>query len=171
MNRRFSVSLLVATLLAVLAGCATAPTQTTTEPAGDETFEFELDGTSSATYFVSADLVAEPLESVTVTYENGSNGTIETPQTNGVHSFGNDSRVTDVDHDADVVGGAYFEGTPRFAVTDREVPAAPSAVYTVRTEGEETLVAWGVARCDRHVTRLSLDIGSGTPGVGVGCES
>lgn len=150
---------------------ATAPTQTTTAPAGDETFEFELGGNSSATYFVAADLVADPLESVTVTYENGSNGTVETPGTNGVHSFGTDSGVTEVHHDGEVVGGAYFEGTPRFAVTDREVPAAPNAVYTVRTEGEETLVAWGVVRCDRHVTRLSLDVGAETPGVGVGCES
>ena len=80
----------------------------------------------------------------------------------------------------DTVGGFFFEGSPNFTVTDSGVPPTGNVVYTVREKraaggagaNASVLTAWGLIRCDGHVTGLSLGVGeSGIEGVGFGCES
>ncbi len=162
----------------MLAGCASAPDAETPTPAGNETFAVELTGDPARTYVVAARLVAEPFENVTVTYANGSTRRIAAPDRLGAVAFGPESNVTDVDPGGDTVGGAFFEGSPNFTVTDDGVPPTGNVVYTVREkrEGSGTnatvLTAWGLIRCDGHVTELSLRVGeSGVEGAGFGCES
>jgi hypothetical protein len=159
----------------VLAGCATAPTETTTTVAS-QTFEVRLTGNASATYVVTARLVTDPFENVTVTYVNGTNGSVAVPDQRGAYTFGPESGVTAVDSGEETVGGVFFEGTPQFSVTANDVPATGNAVFTVRRktdggESEAVLVAWGFVRCDGHVAEISLVTNrSGLTGVGLGCE-
>lgn len=160
-------------LLAVLAGCGGLPTDTseTTSAPGNETFEVRMTGNSSATYVVSASLVADPDEAVAVTYANGTNGTVAVPE-QGAVTFGPESGVTGVEPRGEVVGGVYFEGSPNFSVTANDVPETRTLVYTVRENGEDLLAAWGLIRCDGHVSDLSLVADeSGLTGVGFACES
>ncbi|WP_276299772.1 hypothetical protein [Halorussus lipolyticus] len=160
--------------LAVLAGCATVSTdetETTPIPTGSQTFTVEMTGDSSATYVVTARLVADPNEAVAVTYANGTNRTVSVPPGQGAVTFGPESGATRVEPRNETVGGVFFEGTANFSVTDEDVPATGNAVFTVRRKGEEVLTAWGFVRCDGHVADLSLSVtASGVSGVGLGCE-
>lgn len=184
LTRQFTLLLALA-LLVVVAGCATTPTETTTTNPGTETFEVQMTGNSSATYVVSADLVADPFENVTVTYANGSSRAIPVPAQQSAVTYGPESGVTGVEPTGEVVGGVYFEGSPNFTVTANEVPPTGNVVYSVRRkteEGRETerngsgssepLVAWGLIQCDGHVTGLSLRVNeTGVEGLGFGCSS
>lgn len=159
-------------LLVVLAGCATISDDgTTTTPAENQTFEVRMTGNSSATYVVSARLVADPFENVTVTYANGTNRTVSVPAEQGAVTFGPESGATRVEPREETVGGVFFEGSPNFSVTDNDVPATGNAVFTVRRKDEAVLTAWGFVRCDSHVADLSLVANeSGISSVGLGCE-
>lgn len=170
---RNSGPVLAVALLAVLAGCATVSTETTTTTLAEtESFEVEVTGNSSSTYVASAELVADPFWNVTVTYANGTNRTVAVPDRRGAVTFGPESGATRVEPGGEVVGGVYFEGSPEFSVRDDDVPPAGNAVYTVRRKGEAVLVAWGIARCGGHVSGLSLRVEeSGVEGIGFACES
>ena len=166
-------ALLAVAALVVLAGCAAAPqSPTTTTQGADETFRVELTGNSSATYLVSARLLADPVGSVNVTYANGSTRSVAVPAGPDGVTFGPDSGATSVDYGGEVAGGVHFEGSPVFSATDEGVAPTGTVVYTVRRPGERRLAAWGYVRCDGHVASLTLradDAGIG--GLGYGCAS
>ncbi|WP_135854946.1 hypothetical protein [Halorussus salinus] len=176
-SRSSVVALAALAMLVLLAGCGGAPSDPTTTLAGTETFTVEMTGDSSATYVVSADLVADPFENVTVTYANGTTRTVAPPEPPSAVTYGPESGATAVEPGGEVVGGAYFEGVANFSVTDHDVPPTGNAVVTVRQQGADgetpaPLVAWGVIRCDGHVSQVSLRVGeSGVEGFGFGCES
>lgn len=143
-------------MLVALAGCASAPGETTTTPAGTETFEVQMTGNATATYIVSAELVADPFENVSVSYANRTNRTVAVPDQKGSYLFGPDSDVTAVEPRDEVVDGVYFEGSPRFSVTANEVPPTGNLVYSIREKGEPVFLAWGFIRCGGHITGLSI---------------
>ncbi|PSP54900.1 hypothetical protein BRC82_07820 [Halobacteriales archaeon QS_1_67_19] len=163
---------LALTVLIVLAGCGGAPSETTTTPPRDQTFEVRMNGDSSATYVVTARLVADPVENVTVSYADGTNRSMALPDRQGAVAYGPDSGATAVEPRAESVGGVFFEGTPNFSVTDERVPATGTLVWSVRENGERVLVAWGLIRCDGHVGSLSLTTNeSGVIETGFSCAS
>jgi len=148
-----------------LAGCLGSPSSGPNAPPGNESFTIAVGGNSTHSVYVAAHLYQTPVESVTLVYANDTTREFDLPAAQGLTQgpAPDGLRTVDVPEDD---GGVYFEGPPAFSATANEIAPMQQVVFMVRVDGTNQVAAWGVAACDGHVERVTLDADGRTVTIG-----
>lgn len=155
MTRGGLVVLTVAAAL-VLAGCVGSPNGGTETSVGERSFTIEATGNSTQSLLVTVHLYETPPEDLTLEYANGSTRSFQVPVSQGLVQGDSPPELRRVDGPAPD-GGVVFEGAPSFTATDERIAPTRTAVFVVRVDGSDRVAAWGIAVCDAHVDRVTLD--------------
>jgi hypothetical protein len=173
-NAHAAAVIVLAALLG-LSGCLgafddapTAPTQ----PTGDETIDVEMSGNATGTPFLTVYFFNETPEDVTLEYANGTSRRVAVTGEQGVEQRAVPDGLRRVEVGQGVVHGIHFEGQPSYQVQARDLPKIGTVVYAIYDRRGGRVVGWGVARCDQHVSQLSLRVEDGNATVaGIACAN
>jgi hypothetical protein len=166
MHVRHVTVLAVAVALAVgVGGCLQSPSSGPNAPPGNESFTVEMTGNATYSVYVATHLYADRPESVTFEYENGSAREFALPPEQGLIQGNAPDGLRSVATPEDD-GGVYFEGPPAFTASANDVAPMETVVFVVRVDGSNQVAAWGIANCDGHVDRVTLDATGRTVTVG-----
>ncbi|WP_227131093.1 hypothetical protein [Halorubellus salinus] len=157
MHARHVAVLAVAVALAVVAGgCLGSPSSGPNAPSGNESFTVEMLGNATHSVYVATHLYTDRPEFVTLEYANGTTREFELPTEQGLFQGDTPDGLRSVATPEDD-GGVYFEGSPTFTASANEIAPMETVVFVVRVDGSNQVAAWGVANCDGHVDRVTLD--------------
>lgn len=166
MHARHVLAVALAVALAVgLAGCLDSPSSGPNAPPGNESFTVEMTGNSTYSVYVATHLYTDRPESVTLEYANGTTREFDVPTEQGLVQGPTPDGLRSVAMPEDD-GGVYFEGPPAFTASANDVAPMETVVFLVRVDGSDQVATWGIANCNGHVDRVTLDATGRTVTVG-----
>lgn len=160
MSRILPIALALVVTLS-LSGCLgsfTTSPPTPAQPAADETFEFRMTGNTTNQLYVTVSLLENRTDSVTLEYANGTARNVSVAGQQGLDQGDAPSNLRGVEVGDGIVHAIHFEGAAPFEVRSGDLPKVTNVVYTVRLRRNGPVVAWGVVRCNEHVSALTLNV-------------